>query len=220
MFSYELPPSRAVQALRNGTRPEAAFRNVSTFLARCTTTTAQSPESIRVTVNDHPDRSTRTLREQLESQFGAARVHFDGLYTQYAWDPSVTMLDAVLTFAFTTDVSEPAVRPLVETRLDYFFAFTDPATGAPLPGQDSVPVPRPGGGLRRYPHSLLSVFLARRSTGMPEWLFPFEDQGEFQDYLSSIRDLLPFQKFDLHALRRVHHGANGPYLRRITVPAL
>jgi len=83
------------------------------------------------------------------------------------------------------------------------------------PGQDATPHPRADGEPRRYPNSLLTVLLGRRSKGLPEFFFPFDDQPTFERYLGSIGEALPFQRFDLVSLRRVDRGPKGRMLRKI-----
>ena len=60
--------------------------------------------------------------------------------------------------------------------------------------------------------------VARRSKGLPEFFFPFDDQPSFERYLASIWGVLPFQKFDLAALRREDSGPTRPLLRKIALP--
>lgn len=100
-------------------------------------------------------------------------------------------------------------------RLDYFFAVTDSTTGEILAGQDATPHPRADGEPRRHPNSLLTVLLGRRSKGLPEFFFPFDDQPSFERYLASIWDVLPLQMLDLTSLSRVDRGPKGPLLPEV-----
>jgi hypothetical protein len=202
---YELPLSKVVQSLKKNGKVETSWDVARTFLRSCTNARVECPARLVLTINKHDERDTSHLENEATRLFDAPATHFDGLYEQLKWTLEARQLAPAIDLMTRLQPYPPATRPCISLRIDYEFEFVHVETGENLEHQEDP--------------SRLAIFLAKNSHVMAEFCFPFSTVQDFRDYLSTIEDLLPFQKLDKKAFRLIAPNKNktGNVIRKISI---
>lgn len=197
IFTYELALNKVVQAVKNGSNIEKAWKEVILFLTLCTTSDIQKPNNIRLQIHTHNSRDTQTLEKDITTLFGKSKTHFDSIFNILTWNLKANDLDSCIGYLISKQPlpKDYNYRPFIELRIDYIFKFKDPQTGIELSSQNN--------------DSMLSVFISKNTKVMPEFCFPFSKQEDLKCYMETIEPHLPFKKLDRQAFRYVYPNKKG-----------
>lgn len=208
---YKLPISRTTQALTSG-KIEKVWKNVQSFLTRCTNADIDSPTSIHMVGYSADEENGEALDlannilKKAESVFGVGKTG----PVSYCYPANIASKQTKTEWSLTSHDLAKAVNYMIreqpypkynlgpiELIMSYDFKLVYPGNKNELPNQQYI--------------SSFLIWLTKNSCVSASLCFPFtEPNQEFWDYINSIKEFIPF-KFDNKNLKLGRSNKKGTW---------